>query len=43
MRMIIEARMVGSAGDGEPIRLAEFERADGEPKRLGLNLAEGRV
>src|SRR2546422_8921190 len=41
-RMIIEARIVGSAGGSKPIRLAEFERADGELKQLGLSLAEGR-
>ena len=42
MRMIIEARIEDSAGGSEPIRLAEFERADGELKQLGLSLAEGR-
>lgn len=42
MRMIIEARIEGDAGGGEPIRLAEYERADGELKQLGLSLAEGR-
>ncbi len=43
MRMIIEARIEDSAGCCEPpIRLAEFERADGELKQLGLSLAEGR-
>lgn len=42
MRMIIEARIEGSVGSSEPIRLAEFERTDGELKQLGLNLAEGR-
>ena len=41
MRMIIEARIEDNAGDREPIRLAEFERADGELKQLGLSLAEG--
>ena len=44
MRMIIEARIEdNSGGSGEPIRLAEFERADGELKHLGLSLAEGRT
>ena len=38
MRMIIEARI----DDGKAIRLAEFERLDGDLKQLGLNLAEGR-
>ena len=42
MRMIIEARIEGGAEDSAPIQLAEFERADGELKPLGLNLAEGR-
>ena len=42
MRMIIEARIEGSTGGSEPIRLAEFEEADGELKQLGLSLAEGR-
>ncbi|MDL2354516.1 MAG: hypothetical protein QFF03_04595, partial [Pseudomonadota bacterium] len=42
MRMIIAARIEGSMGCSEPIRLAEFERADGELKQLGLSLAEGR-
>ncbi len=42
MRMIIEARIDDGVGGGEAIRLAEFERLDGDLKRLGLNLAEGR-
>lgn len=42
MRMIIEARIEAGAGASEPIRLAEFERADGDLKQLGLSLAEGR-
>ena len=41
MRMIIEARIDGGGG-GEAIRVAEFERVDGDLKHLGLNLAEGR-
>jgi hypothetical protein len=42
MRMIIEARIDDGVGGGEAIRLAEFERLDGDLKQLGLNLAEGR-
>jgi len=42
MRMIIEARIEDSTGASEPIRLAEFERADSDLKQLGLSLAEGR-
>ena len=42
MRMIIEARIDDGVGSGEAIRLAEFERLDGDLKQLGLNLAEGR-
>src|SRR5471030_2569875 len=42
MRMIIEARIEDSTGASEPIRLAEFERPDGDLKQLGLSLAEGR-
>ncbi|OXC74878.1 hypothetical protein [Caballeronia sordidicola] len=42
MRMIIEARIDDGVGGGEAIRLAEFERLDGDLKLLGLNLAEGR-
>lgn len=41
MRMIIEARIDDGVG-GEAIRLAEFERLDGDLEQLGLNLAEGR-
>lgn len=42
MRMIIEARIEDGAGTSESIRLAEFERADGELKQLGMSLVEGR-
>ncbi|WP_194727208.1 ISKra4 family transposase [Noviherbaspirillum malthae] len=42
MRIIIEARIEDTAGSSEPIRLVEFERADGELKQLGLSLAEGK-
>jgi hypothetical protein len=42
MRMIIEARIEDNAGGSKPIRLVEFERADGELKQLGLSLAEGK-
>jgi hypothetical protein len=42
MRMIIEARFEDNAGGSVPIRLVEFERADGELKQLGLSLAEGK-
>lgn len=42
MRMIIEARIDDAVGGGEAIRLAEFERLEGDLKQLGLNLAEGR-
>jgi hypothetical protein len=42
MRMIIEARIENSPVGSESIRLATFERADGELKQLGLTLAEGR-
>jgi len=42
MRMVIEARLEGNAGGSVPIRLAEFKRADGELKQLGLSLAEGK-
>jgi hypothetical protein len=42
MRMVIEARLEDNAGGSVPIRLAEFERADGELKQLGLSLAEGK-
>ncbi|WP_194715631.1 hypothetical protein [Noviherbaspirillum soli] len=31
-----------NAGGSVPIRLAEFERADGELNQLGLSLAEGK-
>jgi hypothetical protein len=42
MRMIIEARISDGVGS-KVIRLAEFERLDGDLKQLGcLNLAEGR-
>jgi hypothetical protein len=41
MRVIIEARIYDGVGGGEAIRLAEFERLDGDLKQLGLNLAEG--
>jgi hypothetical protein len=41
MRMVIEARLEDNAGGLVPIRLAEFERPDGELKQLGLSLAEG--
>jgi hypothetical protein len=42
MRMIIEARIEGGVEDIAPIRLAEFERDDGQLKQLGLSLAEGK-
>jgi len=42
MRMAIEARLEDNADGSVPIRLAEFERADGELKQLGLSLAEGK-
>ena len=42
MRMVIEARLEDNTGGSLPIRLAEFERADGELKQLGLSLAEGK-
>ena len=42
MRMIIEARIEDSAGESEPVRLAEFDRVDGELNELGLSLAEGK-
>jgi hypothetical protein len=42
MRMVIEARLEDNAGGSVPIRLAEFERADGELRQLGLSLAEGK-
>ena len=42
MRMIIESRIEDGAGASESIRLAEFERADGELKQLGMSLVEGR-
>jgi hypothetical protein len=41
MLMIIEARTDDDVGS-KVIRLAEFERLDGDLKHLGLNLAEGR-
>jgi hypothetical protein len=43
MRMIIEARIEDGAGASESIRLAEFEKADGELKQLGMSLVEGRT
>ncbi|MFS0757556.1 hypothetical protein ABC383_23055 [Noviherbaspirillum sp. 1P10PC] len=42
MRMVIEARLADNAGGSVPIRLVEFERADGELMRLGISLAEGK-
>ena len=42
MRIIIEARIQDGDGGIQPIRLAEFERADNELKQLGLSLAEGK-
>jgi hypothetical protein len=42
MRMIIEARLEDGPAGSEPIRLAMFDRADGELDQLGLSLAEGR-
>jgi hypothetical protein len=42
MRMVIEARLEDNGGGSVPIRLVEFERADGELKQLGLSLAEGK-
>jgi hypothetical protein len=42
MRMVIEARLEDNAGGSGPIQLAEFERADGDLKQLGLSLTEGR-
>ena len=42
MRMFIEARFKDNAGSSVPIRLAEFERTDGELKQLGLSLAEAK-
>jgi hypothetical protein len=42
MRMVIEARLENNTGASVPIRLAEFERADGELKQLGLSLTEGK-
>ena len=43
MRMIIQARIDDGVGGGEAIRLAEFERLDGDLKQLGLSLAEAEV
>ena len=42
MRMVIEARLENNTGGSVPIRLAEFERAYGGLKQLGLSLAEGK-
>lgn len=42
MRMVIEALVEDNTSGSVPIRLAEFERADGELKRLGLSLAESK-
>ena len=42
MRMVIEALVEDTTSGSVPIRLAEFERADGELKRLGLSLAESK-
>jgi hypothetical protein len=42
MRMIIEARIEDDGREHAAIRLAEFERVDGELKQLGLSLAEGK-
>jgi hypothetical protein len=42
MRMIIEARIDDGVGGDEAIRLAEFERLDGDLRQLGLNFADGR-
>jgi hypothetical protein len=42
MRMVIEAQLENNTGGSVPLRLAEFERADGELKQLGLSLAEGK-
>jgi hypothetical protein len=42
MRMIIEARIVSRTGTGKGIPLADIERVDGDLKKLGLNLSEGR-
>ncbi|MFS0757594.1 hypothetical protein ABC383_23270 [Noviherbaspirillum sp. 1P10PC] len=42
MRMVIEAQLEDNAGRSVQIRLAEFGRADGELKQLGLSLAEGK-
>jgi hypothetical protein len=42
MRIIIEARIQDGDGGSQPIRLAEFERADNALKRLGRSLAEGK-
>ena len=36
MPMIIEARIDDGVGGGEAIRLAEFERLEGDLKQLGL-------
>jgi hypothetical protein len=40
--MVIEARLEDNGGGSVPIRLVEFEPADGELKQLGLSLAEGK-
>ncbi|OYT88696.1 MAG: hypothetical protein CFE43_21150 [Burkholderiales bacterium PBB3] len=40
--MIIKARIEGGVEDVAPIRLAEFERYDGQLKQLGLSLAEDK-
>jgi hypothetical protein len=40
--MVIEARLEDNGGGSVPIRLVEFERADGELMQLGLSLAEGK-
>jgi hypothetical protein len=42
MRMVIKVRLEDSVGDSVPIRLVEFECADGELKQLGLSLADGK-
>ena len=43
MRMIIEARIADGVGGGEAIRLAEFERLDGDLKQLGLTWLKAEV
>lgn len=42
MRMVVEVRLEDNAGSNAPIRLVEFERADGELNQLGYSLAEGK-